>query len=120
LAASHLPRGSRSRPRGRPRGCRNDQTRQPSVLRTAGQHLRLLAAKDRVNVFLYGGAIVPDPAGIITGGHENKSARTLSIRQGEHIGGRTLPGRRRPLARALRPGSGPPLREAEGVMTLLC
>ncbi|MGO9899971.1 MAG: hypothetical protein ACLP0J_09815 [Solirubrobacteraceae bacterium] len=33
----------------------------------------------------YDGAIVPDPAGIITGGHENKSARTLSIRQGEHI-----------------------------------
>jgi hypothetical protein len=55
----------------------------------------LLAAKDHVNVFLYGGAIVPDPAGIITGGHENKSARTLSIRQGEHIGGRTLLGRRR-------------------------
>jgi hypothetical protein len=60
---------------------------------------------DHVNVFLYDGAIVPDPAGIMTGGHENKSARTLSIRQGEHIGGRTLPGRRRPLARALRPGS---------------
>jgi hypothetical protein len=54
-----------------------------------------LAAKDHVNVFLYDGAIVPDPAGIITGGHENKSVRTLSIRQGEHIGGRTLPGRRR-------------------------
>jgi hypothetical protein len=74
-----------------------------------GNICALLAAKDHVNVFLYDGAIVPDPAGIITGGHENKSARTLSIRQGEHIGGRTLPGRRRPLARALRPGSGPPL-----------
>jgi hypothetical protein len=24
-------------------------------------------------------------SGIITGGHENKSARTVSIRQGEHI-----------------------------------
>ena len=45
----------------------------------------LLAAKDHVNVFLYDGAIVPDPEGIITGGHENKTARTVSIRQGETI-----------------------------------
>ena len=30
----------------------------------------LLAAKDHVNVFLYDGAIVPDPEGIITGGQE--------------------------------------------------
>ena len=50
-----------------------------------GNICALLAAKDHVNVFLYDGAIVPDPAGIITGGHENKSARTVSIRQGEHI-----------------------------------
>jgi hypothetical protein len=88
---------------------RNDQTHQPSYFVLQGNICALLAAKDHVNVFVYDGAIVPDPAGIITGGHENKSARTLSIRQGEHIGGRTLPGRRRPLARALRPGSGPPL-----------
>jgi hypothetical protein len=32
----------------------------------------LLAAKDHVNVFLYDGAIVPDPEGIITGGLDNK------------------------------------------------
>jgi hypothetical protein len=50
-----------------------------------GNICALLAANDHVNVFLYDGAIVPDPAGIITGGHENKSARTVSIRQGEHI-----------------------------------
>ena len=50
-----------------------------------GNICALLAAKDHVNVFLYDGAIVTDPAGIITGGHENKSARTLSIRRGEHI-----------------------------------
>ena len=48
-----------------------------------GNICALLAARDHVNVFLYDGAIVPDPAGIITGGHENKSARTVSIRQGE-------------------------------------
>ena len=50
-----------------------------------GNICALLAAKDHVNVFLYDGAIVPDPEGIITGGHENKSARTFSIRQDEHI-----------------------------------
>ena len=45
----------------------------------------LLAAKDHVNVFLYDGAIVPDPEGIITGGHDNKTARTVAVRQGERI-----------------------------------
>jgi len=38
-----------------------------------------------VNVFLYDGAIVPDPEGIITGGHDNKTARAVAIRQGEPI-----------------------------------
>src|SRR5438270_13275165 len=45
----------------------------------------LLAAKDHVNVFLYDGAIVPDPERIITSGHENKTARTVAVRQGEAI-----------------------------------
>ncbi len=45
----------------------------------------LLAAKDHVNVFLYDGAIVPDPEGIITGGLDNKTARTVAFRQGEAI-----------------------------------
>ncbi len=40
-----------------------------------------MAAKDHVNVFLYDGAIVPDPDGIITGGHDNKTARTVAVRQ---------------------------------------
>src|SRR5215831_12003989 len=40
------------------------------------------AAKSHVNVFLYDGAIVPDPDGIITGGHDNKTARTLAVREG--------------------------------------
>jgi len=44
----------------------------------------LLAAKDHVNVFLYDGAIVPDPEGIITGGLD-KTARTVTFRQGEAI-----------------------------------
>jgi hypothetical protein len=50
-----------------------------------GNICALLAAKDHVNVFLYDGAIVPDPEKIITGGHDNKTARTVAIRQGETI-----------------------------------
>ncbi|MEU0939948.1 DUF1801 domain-containing protein [Embleya sp. NPDC005971] len=50
-----------------------------------GNICALLAAKDHVNVFLYDGAIVPDPEGIITGGHDNKTARTVAVREGESI-----------------------------------
>ncbi|HET6751636.1 MAG TPA: DUF1801 domain-containing protein [Actinomycetes bacterium] len=50
-----------------------------------GNVCALLAAKDHVDVFLYDGAIVPDPEGIITGGHDNTSARTVAVRQGETI-----------------------------------
>lgn len=50
-----------------------------------GNVCALLAAKDHVNVFLYDGAMVPDPEGIITSGHENKTARTVAIRQAERI-----------------------------------
>ena len=50
-----------------------------------GNICALLAAKDHVNVFLYDGAIVPDPEGIITAGHDNKTARTVGVRQGERL-----------------------------------
>lgn len=50
-----------------------------------GNICALLAAKDHVNLFLYDGAIVPDPAGIITGGHDNSSARTIAFRQGDMV-----------------------------------
>ena len=50
-----------------------------------GNICALLAAKDHVNVFLYDGAIVPDPEGIITGGHGNTTARTVAVRRGETI-----------------------------------
>jgi hypothetical protein len=50
-----------------------------------GNICALLAAKDHVNVFLYDGAIVPDPEQIITGGHDNTTARTVAIREGEAI-----------------------------------
>jgi len=45
-----------------------------------GNVCALLAARDHVNLFLYDGAIVPDPAGIITGGHDNQTARTVAVR----------------------------------------
>jgi len=48
-----------------------------------GNICALLAARDHINVFVYDGGIVPDPDGIITGGHGNKTARTVAIRQGE-------------------------------------
>jgi hypothetical protein len=50
-----------------------------------GNVCALLAAKDHVNVFLYDGGIVPDPHGIITAGHDNKTARTVAYTQGETI-----------------------------------
>src|SRR5947208_9102185 len=55
-----------------------------------GNVCALLAAKDHVNVFLYDGAIVPDPDGIITGGHDNKTARTVAFRRAEPINRRAL------------------------------
>jgi hypothetical protein len=55
-----------------------------------GNICALLAAKDHVNVFLYDGAIVPDPEGIITGGHDNTTARMIAVREGEAINASAL------------------------------
>jgi hypothetical protein len=55
-----------------------------------GNICALLAAKDHVNVFLYDGAIVPDPEGIITAGHDNKTARTVAVREGEPVNASAL------------------------------
>ena len=55
-----------------------------------GNICALQAAKDHVNIFLYDGAIVPDPEGIITAGHDNETARTVAVRQGETINARAL------------------------------
>lgn len=70
------------------------RTRQPYFV-LQGNVCALLAAKDHVNVFLYDGAIVPDPHGIITAGHGNSTARTVAVRRGE-----TVPDE--PLAEMLR------------------
>ncbi len=50
-----------------------------------GNICALLDTKDHVNVFLYDGAIVPDPEGIITGGHDNTTARTVAVYEGETV-----------------------------------
>src|SRR5205823_2933031 len=60
------------------------RTRQPYFV-LEGNVCALLAARDHVNLFLYDGAIVPDPEGIITGGHDNKTARMIALHQGEAI-----------------------------------
>ncbi|WP_410635717.1 DUF1801 domain-containing protein [Amycolatopsis sp. cmx-4-83] len=60
------------------------RTRQPYFV-LEGNICALLAAKDHVNVFVYDGGIVPDPEGIITAGHGNKTARTVAFREGETI-----------------------------------
>jgi hypothetical protein len=65
------------------------RTRQPYFV-LDGNICALLAAKDHVNVFVYDGGIVPDPQAIITGGHDNKTARTVAIRQGEAVNAAAL------------------------------
>jgi hypothetical protein len=55
-----------------------------------GNICAFLAAKDHVNVFLYDGAIVPDPEGIITAGHDNQTARTVGFRKDEKVNERAL------------------------------
>jgi hypothetical protein len=65
------------------------RTRQHEV-GLAGNICALLAAKDHINIFLYDGGIVPDPAGIITGGHTNKTGRTVAVRQGDALNGPAL------------------------------
>jgi len=65
------------------------RTRQPYFV-LEGNICALLAARDHVNVFLYDGAIVPDPDGIITAGHDNKTARTVAFWRGDKVNDRAL------------------------------
>jgi hypothetical protein len=55
-----------------------------------GNVCALLAAKDHVNLFVYDGAIVDDPEGIITGGHDNTTARTIAFREGDPVNEKAL------------------------------
>ncbi len=50
-----------------------------------GNVCAFLAARDHVNVFVYDGAIVPDPEGLITAGQDNETARTIGFRRGDPI-----------------------------------
>jgi hypothetical protein len=50
-----------------------------------GNVIALLAARDHVNVFTYDGGLVPDPEGIVTGGHDNQTGRVIALREGEAI-----------------------------------
>ena len=53
------------------------RSRQPYFV-LDGNICALLATRDHVNVFLYDGGIVDDPEHIITGGHDNATARTVA------------------------------------------
>ena len=50
-----------------------------------GNVAALQATKGYLNVFLYDGGIVPDPAGIVTAGHGNETGRQISIRRLEDL-----------------------------------
>jgi hypothetical protein len=50
-----------------------------------GNVAAFLAAKDHVNVFVYDGGLVPDPHGLVTAGHDNKTARTIGFREGDDV-----------------------------------
>ncbi|HST06126.1 MAG TPA: hypothetical protein VLQ48_15535 [Chloroflexia bacterium] len=55
-----------------------------------GNVCALLAAKGHVKTFLYSGGIVSAPEGTITGGHGNRTGRTVAVYQGEQINARAL------------------------------
>jgi hypothetical protein len=55
-----------------------------------GNICAFLAARDHASLFLYDGAIVPDPEGIITSGHDNKTARMIAIHRDEPINERAI------------------------------
>ena len=89
------------------------RTRQPYFV-LQGNICALLAAKDHVNVFVYDGGIVPDPDGIITAGHGNKTARTVAFREGEPINAPALTAMFRQIIANNRAGGWRKLKAAGG------
>ena len=90
-----------------------------------GNVCALLAAKEHVNVFLYD-PLVPDPEGIITSGHENKSGRTVAIHRGRRSTKRRWSPCFGPSLRTTGPGagvrscaSGDPLEPSMGTLVAL-
>lgn len=78
-----------------------------------GNVCALLATKDHVNVFLYDGGIVPDPDGIITGGHSNTMARTVAIYEGAPIDRPALTAMLRQIVANNRAGGWRKIKEAD-------
>ena len=70
----------------------------------AGNVCALLATRDHVNLFLYDGGIVEDPDHIITGGHENSSARTVAFYDNDSIPREALTAMLRQIAANNRAG----------------
>lgn len=60
------------------------RTFQPYVV-LQGNVAAFVAARDHLNVFGYDGGLVPDPHGLVTAGHENKTARTIAFREGDVV-----------------------------------
>jgi len=80
-----------------------------------GNICALLAAKDHVNLFLYDGAIVPDPEGIITSGHDNKAARTVAFWEGDAVNRRALTAMLKQIIANNRAGGWRSLKKADSV-----
>jgi hypothetical protein len=77
-----------------------------------GNVCALLATRDHVNLFLYDGGIVPDPEGIITAGHHNKTARQIGIYRDQPINERALVAMLREIAANNRAGGWRKLKSA--------
>lgn len=89
------------------------RTRQPYFV-LDGNICALLAARDHVNVFLYDGGIVPDPEGIITAGHDNKTARTVALYEGESVNAPALSAMFRQIIANNRAGGWRKLKQDKG------
>ncbi|MDX6374492.1 MAG: hypothetical protein QOD98_3480 [Nocardioidaceae bacterium] len=50
-----------------------------------GNVCALLATKDHVNLFVYDGAIVADPHGLVNAGQGNATARTIAFWEGDSV-----------------------------------
>ena len=50
-----------------------------------GNVCALLATKDHVNLFVYDGAIVADPHGLVNAGQDNQTARTIAFWEGDPV-----------------------------------
>ena len=50
-----------------------------------GNVCALLATKDHINLFVYDGAIVADPHGLVNAGQDNQTARTIAFWEGDPV-----------------------------------